>query len=234
MISDLSKFSVKGVSCPMCFVEGGTMDIYTGFKEVKGTSAIPSFYLGKYLVTQELYEVIMGENPSYFKSGNRPVENVSWHDAQSFLKKINALLDKEFRLPSALEWEFAAIGGIYSQNYKYCGSNYLTQVGWYDENSGDETKPVGVLLPNELGLYDMSGNISELCEDDWHSNKEIPKDGSAFVEGVTVADRSPWRVVCGTGYNEDYAYCRPTSRLNWEHDYRDSTTGFRIAYSLVE
>ena len=126
---------------------------------------VSSFYLGKYLVTQQLWQAVMDENPSSFKGENRPVETVSWDDAKRFIKKLNVATKQPFRQPTEAEWEFAARGGIYSQGYTYSGSDKLKQVGWYRDNSNRETHDVGLLLANELGLYDMSGNVYEWCED---------------------------------------------------------------------
>ena len=136
---------------------------------------VSGFYMGKFPVTQQLWQAVMGSNPSKFKGERRPVETVSWEDAQTFLDKLNARAEVQdfirqldppgakFRLPTEAEWEFAARGGIYSQGYKYAGSDRLKQVGWYIKNSNNKTQKVGLLLPNELALYDMSGNVWELC-----------------------------------------------------------------------
>jgi formylglycine-generating enzyme required for sulfatase activity len=203
------------------------------------------FYLGKSQVTQSLYESVMKKNPSHFQGASRPVEEVSWDDAKLFIaaleemeevkdfKKEHKLLGYKFRLPTESEWEYAAKGGLNSQGYEYCGSDDLKQVGWYDDNSGEETKPVGVLLPNELGLYDMSGNVDEWCEDDYHDNyKDAPKDGSAWIDGTTAADRAARRVVRG-GYYFDHAdICRPAYRLSNSPVSRNSIIGFRLVFSL--
>ena len=113
------------------------------------------YYIGKYEVTQKLWQAVMGSNPSYFKGNNLPVENVCWNNCQEFISKLNSLTGRNFRLPSEAEWEYAARGG----------SNNLDAVAWYDGNSGNKTHAVGTKQPNELGLYDMAGNVWEWCQD---------------------------------------------------------------------
>ena len=147
--------------------------------------ALDGFYIGKFPVTQALWKAVMGENnnPSYFRGADRPVEMVSWEDAQEFLQKLNGLTCKSYRLPTEAEWEYAARGGKNREGYKYSGSNKLKEVGWYDDNSHRETKIVGLKYPNELGIYDLSGNVWEWLEDRWHSNyQEAPTDGTAWVD----------------------------------------------------
>ena len=112
----------------------------------------------------------MGNNPSGFKGKRRPVENVSWEDCQTFISKLNSITGKQYRLPTEAEWEYAARGGNRSQGYKYSGSNTPSNVAWYDDNSGNKTHEVMTKSPNELGLYDMSGNVYEWC-DDWYDIK---------------------------------------------------------------
>lgn len=124
-----------------------------------------SFYICKYEVTQKLWSEVMGDNPSEMQGDDLPVENVSWNDCQVFISKLNELTGKNYRLPTEAEWEFACRGGKYSKGYKYSGSDNLDEVAWYDVNSEDKTHPVGQKKPNELGLYDMNGNVWELCQD---------------------------------------------------------------------
>jgi sulfatase modifying factor 1 len=211
----------KSLSFPLIHIQGGTFDM--GSKEYKDEQPIHS-------VTQALYEAITGENPSYFQGTNRPVEQVSWNDAQAFIQALNTETGKTFRLPSEAEWEFAARGGIYAQGYAYCGSDQLKQVGWYSDNSGNETKPVGLLLPNELGLYDMSGNVYEWCEDDYHGDyKKAPKDGSPWVDSP---ERGAYRVRRGGSCFNRPIDCRPADRSSWRPVVRGNGFGFRLVLSL--
>ena len=143
---------------------------------------VSSFSIGKYQVTQELWEAVMGKNPSKFRNCPRcPVAHVGWDDTQMFLKELNALTGERYRLPTDAEWEYAARGGPKSQGSLYVGSDDLDSVAWYDKNSGNKVHRVGQKQPNGLGLYDMSGNVWEWVEDCW--NKKYPgppADGSAW------------------------------------------------------
>lgn len=171
-------FQVGGVSFDMVWVEGGTFrmgatseqgsDAWGGEKPVHSVT-LSGYYIGKTEVTQALWKAVMGSNPSEFKGDNLPVEQVSWDDCQEFIRKLNSLTGQHFRLPTEAEWEFACRGGNNSCGYKYSGSNDIDNVAWYFDNSGHKTHPVGTKAQNELGIYDMSGNVWEWCSD-WYGN----------------------------------------------------------------
>jgi sulfatase modifying factor 1 len=226
----------SGFTFEMILVEGGTFqmgDDQSEFEREKPEHLVTvnSFYLGKYQVPQALWEDIMGNNPSGLKGEDRPVERVSWEDAKFVIQKLNDVTQKSFKLPSEAEWEFAARGGIYSQGYQYAGSDKLSQVGWYGENSENQTHEVGLLLPNELGIYDMSGNVYEWCEDDWHATyDEAPRDGKPWID---APDRGTDRVLRGGGCFDSAVDCRPAFRLGvCARHSRRSGIGFRLALPL--
>lgn len=183
------------------------------------------FYAGCYLVTQELYEKVTGENPSHFKGKHRPVERVSWDDAQRFLQQLNKQVKLEdglqFKLPSEAQWEYAARA---QQNFEYSGSKKLNEVGWFSENSNGQTMPVGLKEPNAFGLYDMSGNIWEWCEDAWSDEvKRHPQNGTTFKEGDKVT-----RVIRGGSWYLGDSYARVLSRRRDHHYLRYYYYGFRV------
>jgi formylglycine-generating enzyme required for sulfatase activity len=194
-----------------------------------GTHAVtvPDFEIGKYPVTQKQWQEIMGNNPSHFKGEDLPVENVSWNDAKAFIQKLNERFPgRHFRLPSEAEWEYAARGGRLSKGYEYAGSNQLDEVGWYSENSGNKTHPVGLKKANELGLHDMSGNVWEWCEDDWHDSYQgAPGDGSAWMD---KPERGDGRVQRGGSYWSAAKSCRVAYRHSDDPARRSEIYGFRL------
>lgn len=193
---------------------------------------LDDFYIGKYPVTQRLWQAVMENNPSRFKGERRPVEQVSWHDAQEFLGRLNQLADKNFRLPTEEEWEYAARGGRYSQGCKYAGSDRAKQVAWHDANSDNETHEVGLLLPNELGLHDMSGNVWEWCAD-WFAEEYYAQcHQRGMVDAPQGADSGELRVLRGGGYFFYSQYCRAVTRNDGSPENRYDDLGFRLVLPL--
>jgi formylglycine-generating enzyme required for sulfatase activity len=185
---------------------------------------VSDFYIGKYEVTQKQWRDIMGSNPSYFKDCDQcPVENVSWDDVQEYLKKLNARSGKIFRLPTEAEWEYAARGGNQSRGYTYSGGNNLDEVAWYDGNSGNKTHPVGQKGPNELGLYDMSGNVWEWCGD-WYGSGYYQNSPAINPKGPTSESS---RVDRGGCWYRNAQYCRSSFR-SFAPLSRISYLGFRL------
>jgi len=203
---------------------------------------VKDFHIGKYPVTQALWEKVMDNNPSHFKGKNRPVELISWDNiTEEFLPKLNKItsLGGKFRLPTEAEWEYAAQGNVgtrhalstNAENTKYAGSDNLEEVGWYYENSHYETKPVGLKNPNKFGLYDMSGNVWEWCEDKWHSNYEnAPDDGTAWI--TDTADKSLYRVQRGGSYFDSSGDCRSSYRDYYRPTFRFISLGFRLVFQV--
>ena len=192
---------------------------------------VGSFEIGKYEVTQALWQAVMGENPSHFKGcAECPVEQVSWDDAQTFLAKLNALTGQQYRLPTEAEWEYAARGGQQSHGYQYAGSNNPDSVAWHRNNSGDRTHPVGQKQPNELGLCDMSGNVFEWMQDCWNGNyRGAPGDGRAWERGGCSR-----RVVRGgSWYYGPLLQPRLAFRYGDPPDTQTLNLGFRLARTLT-
>lgn len=188
---------------------------------------LSSYYICKYEVTQALWRAVMGSNPSKFKGDNLPVERVSWDDCQTFINRLNSYTGRNFRLPTEAEWEFAARGGNYSRRYKYSGSNYIGDVAWYGDNSDLRTHPVGTKQPNELGLYDMSGNVLEWCSD-WYGTYS-----SYSQTNPTGPDSGSDRVLRGGSWVIFAWDCRSSCRFYCAPRNRDFTTGLRLVLSQL-
>ncbi len=219
----------------MIAVEGGTFQM--GATSEQGSDAdsneypvhsvtLSDYYIGETEVTQELWEAVMGSNPSHF-SGNpqRPVETVSWNDCQEFITRLNELTGKNFRLPTEAEWEYAARGGNKSQGYKYSGGNTIGNVAWYYDNSGLATHNGKTKSPNELGIYDMSGNVLEWCED-WYGNYS-----SGSQTNPTGPSTGSYRVLRGGGWYYYARHCRVSFRYYINPGDGLSNSGFRLVFS---
>ncbi len=225
-------FTVKGVSFTMIAVEGGTFQM--GATSEQGSDAdyhespvhsvtLSDYHIGETEVTQELWQAVMGSNPSSFSGyPQRPVERVSWNDCQTFIEKLNQLTGKNFRLPTEAEWEYAARGGDKSLNYKYSGSDIVGVVAWYDGNSNDRTHDVKTKQANELGIYDMSGNVWELCQD-WKGSYS-----SGSQTNPTGPSSGYGRVLRGGSWLSNAGRCRVSSRGISGPDRRDNYSGLRL------
>lgn len=226
------------ISFEMIFGEGG--EFIMGSEEEKALNKekpihmvkLSSYYIGKYLVTQALWKAVMGpnNNPSYFKGDNRPVEMVSWEKTQEFIEKLNTLTSRKYRLLTEAEWEYAARGGLKSQGYKYAGSNRLKNVGWCNKNSDKETKPVGLKDPNELELFDLSGNVYEWCYDSYSISyyEECKKHG--IVENPTGPKGIEYIIRGGSWYGPAQ-FCRVSYRDNYGSRICYGDIGFRLGLS---
>lgn len=220
-VTDGQKNILRTLIGNMVYVEGGTFrmgsddsDAYSDEKPVHQES-VGSFFINRYEVTQKEWQAVMNNNPSNFKGDNLPVECVSWDDCQKFIRKLNELTGLSFRLPTEPEWEYAAKGGTRSRNYKYSGSNSIGEVAWYDGNSGSKTHAVGTKSANELGLYDMSGNVWEWTASVWCSDYNSARTGS-----IRVRRGGSWYSYAG--------YCRSSCRYYDAPDCRDSILGLRL------
>ena len=184
---------------------------------------VGSFSIGKYPVTQGQWKALMGSNSSHFSKGDRyPVEYVSWDEAQEFIHRLNTVTGKRYRLPTEAEWEYAARGGSESRGYMYSGCNNLNNVGWYDNVNGKITHPVGSKAPNELGIYDMSGNVWEWCSDWYGPYSASPKRDPAG------ASSGYYRVNRGGSWSSASSNCRVTYRNSCCPNNRYRNVGFRV------
>jgi formylglycine-generating enzyme required for sulfatase activity len=195
------------------------------------------YYLGRYPVTQEQWQKIMGNNPSFFKGDKRPVESISWIEAQAFLQKLNFLekVDENnchYRLPTEAEWEYAARAGTATSHFFGNDESKLREYAWFLENSGLETHPVGLKKPNPWELYDISGNVGEWVQDEFHiSYKDAPTDGRAW-ENPFASVSIPVRVRRGGGWNGNAGCCRSAERLFAAQDKRLNSLGFRVVREI--
>ena len=216
-------------------VEGGTFqmgdekgDLHKACRPVHQVT-VADFYLGKTPVTQKQWREIMGGNPSHFKNcEDCPVENVSWIDTQAFIDKLKAKTGMKFRLPTEAEWESACRGGQKSTAANlYAGSDNLDEVGWYDKNSKSKTHPVAGRNPNELGLYDMSGNVYEWCQDWFDENYYEVCEKQGVMENPTGPETGSYRVLRGGSWSHEARDGRSASRHNYAPANRSSNVGFR-------
>ena len=191
------------------------------------TVRVDGFYMAKYEVTQALWMAVMGgKNPSKVIGDSLPVTRVSWYDAQEFIAKLNDLTGKKYRLPTEAEWEYAARGGRLSQHYRFSGSNKLEEVAWCKKNSGKVPHAVGTKQPNELGIYDMSGNVYEWCYDGFDFYEFSYSTVLENPKGYEGADTRVYRGGCMTSF---WDVCRVSARFPSIPNYKFNYVGFRLA-----
>ena len=240
-VPNVITINANGVSFNMVEVQGGTFtmgataeqgsDVYSGEMPTHQVT-LSTYFIGQTEVPQSLWEAVMGKSVTQideennwctFEAGpNYPMYDISWNDCQEFIQKLNQLTGKTFRLPTEAEWEYAARGGVMSKGYKYAGSNDIDAVAWYYENSNGATHPVATKAPNELGIYDMSGNVWEWCQD-WYwdyssssqTNPQGPSSGS-------------YRVERGGSCTDDAWGCRVSIRFHDHPLSGASTLGLRL------
>jgi formylglycine-generating enzyme required for sulfatase activity len=231
--SDNITLKVNGVEFKMVWVEGGTFTMgctpeqggdCRDYEKPAHSVTVSSYYMGETEVTQALWRAVMGNNPSYFKGDNLPVELVSWEDAQEFIEKLNRLTGRTFRLPTEAEWEYAARGGSKSRGYKYSGSNSIDAVAWYYGNSGEKTHPVKGKQANELGLYDMSGNVYEWCSD-WFGSY-----GTSSQRDPDGPGTGSYRVFRGGCWLCNAQNCRVSYQICDTPSSSGSLLGFRLVF----
>ncbi|MCU0390889.1 MAG: formylglycine-generating enzyme family protein [Thermoflexibacter sp.] len=239
--------SIEGEVIEMIKVAGGHYQI--GREKNHPIIYLSDFWIGKFPVTQAFYKNIMGHNPSLYQGANRPVEQVNWNDCQAFISQLNELEEVKkhqilFRLPTEAEWEYAA-SDRGTANLEYAGSNELNAVGWYDENSPNQSKEVGLKKPNDLGIYDLNGNVWEWCEDDFDSNAflktpekianplcingQIISLDNSFILNKERMSSSSNKVNRGGSWRDGVRCCRLVNRDTYVAGLRLDIIGFRLA-----
>lgn len=229
-------FNVNGVAFDMVRVGGGTFimgaaeddpDAYESERPAHLT-VVGDFYIGETEVTQQLWEAVMGTNPSKNRGKMLPVECVRFVDIDLFLMKLEYYTGKRFRLPTEAEWEYAARGGRKSRHTKYAGCTDQDPVAWYCNNSGNHTHEVMTKAPNELGIYDMSGNVEEWCDEVWkrydNPTETLPDAENEYPEGAEKA-----KVCRGGGFLDFPRHLRVSDRRRWEHTIFNPDIGLRLA-----
>ncbi|MCQ2343406.1 MAG: formylglycine-generating enzyme family protein [Paludibacteraceae bacterium] len=233
-------FTVNDVEFKMIYVEGGsfvmgtndTIDTYPRERPAHKVR-VNSFYIAETEVTQELWETVMNENPSRHSDYKQlPVENVTWAECQEFIARLNELTEEHFSLPTEAEWEFAATGGRKSKSFMFSGSNYPPEIGWIMDNSGNETHGVKEKMPNELGIYDMTGNVWEWCQDwfatDYYSFSPEDNPQGPELDPNLPADSVACHPVRGGGFSTVANRCRNTHRAGVDPEIPAQNYGLRL------
>jgi formylglycine-generating enzyme len=230
----------------MVYVKGGNYQMERA--QSNPLIYLSDFWIGKYLVIQSLYEAVMKENPAHFKDSHKPVEQVNWADCKQFIAKLNTFAEVKaqkisFRLPTETEWEYTASNAGIS-NEEYAGSNVLEEVGWYDENSPNQSQQIALKKPNQLGIYDMTGNLWEWCEDDYDNeayqkakqgmnnpvciNGEVLSLDNELIHQNEQNGISKNKVNRGGSWRDGVRCCRLVNRDTYTANLRLDIIGFRL------
>ena len=230
-------FTVDGIDFKMIRVEGGTFEMgetknHPELDRDDPTTCmvtLTDYYIGETEVTQGLWYVVMGSCPAVFQGDEMlPVENVSWNDCQTFISRLNDMLGTQFRLPTEAEWEFAARGGNKSHGYGWSGSDDAEEVAWHDNTSNEKSHPVATKKPNELGIYDMSGNVWEWCNDRYSDYTSTPKTNPQGARSGSL------RVDRGGSWHNRREKTSVTHRGIYSANFKNKFTGLRLAATTVE
>ena len=228
--SNIFSQDIKGPEPVMVLVDSGTFTMGSNDSLQNERPAhqvtLKAFYMGKYEITQYQWRSVMGSNPSGFKGcDDCPVENINWKSIQQYLTKLNKQTGKNYRLPTEAEWEYAANGGTKSKGYRYSGGNDPAEVGWYKPNAESKTHPVGLKKPNELGIYDMMGNVWELCSD-WFAPNYYKHSPANSPQNTSL---SLYHVSRGGSWRSGTERCYNKARNRNIKDHHISNGGIRLA-----
>lgn len=237
---EIKHIRVGSLKINMIYVKGGTFDmggtpeqgIFASFDEKPSVKVtLGDFFICETCVTQELWTEIMGENPSHFKGAHYPVERVSWYECQEFIEKLNNRTNLIFRFPTEAEWEYAARGGNKTSRKKYSGTddNNVENFAWIKNNSQGTTHEVGKLNSNELGIFDLTGNVSEWCED-WYFNSYANGEEKNNPHGPSFGTCKVYR---GGSWHDKKINCRVSKRFNMNPIYKNKLVGLRLAATIL-
>ncbi|RHW76989.1 sulfatase [Colwellia sp. RSH04] len=223
----------------MVWIEGGSFEMGSNTPEARNRErpahqvTLDGFYLSKFEVTQDIFQQLMGWNNSYFQCEDCPMNNVSYFNMLLFIERLNKVTGKTFRLPTEAEWEYAAKGGAQSQHFLYSGSNNIDDIAWFSDNANKQSHPVGLKQPNELGLYDMTGNVWEFCQDDMYRNayKRGDRTNPLVLDTNRHVKTKAMKVLRGGGYEFSAKESLVFIRDGATNNVRMADIGFRLAMS---
>jgi len=219
----------------MVWVEGGSFEMGSDAVEARNRErpahqvSLDGFYISKFELTQDIFQQIMGWNNSYFQCTNCPVNNVSWFNMQLFIERLNIATGKTFSLPTEAQWAYAAKGGKKSNGYKYSGSDNINDVAWFADNANNKSHQVGLKKPNELGLFDMTGNLWEFCLDDMSRHVyKMPREHNPFFGNKEHLKRKAMKVIRGGGYEFSATESLVFMRDGATNNVRMADIGYRL------